>query len=331
MEDNNNNNNNNTNIKKEPGRLQKVFGEAMTYFGPGMIAALGTKDPNEIYKAYIQGMTAKQKDEELELSRQSKIEQSRAMILKQMQPSYDLGFVDKVSGNVVKTDKRTGRAFTLDGKEIPANNVVHEETYRQIHNLDRRDKSLEIAQQGLDLKTLKESQLTDAQIKQHASFKHVIKSIEEIKRLQPGVTTGPAIGRLQQLAAVFGKAPTEFVELQSMTASVLANYGKAVSGTQVNKEERRLFLNVIPRVTDTEEDFMAKTMQFEKMVKLGGVEFLNAIQTGQPLRQELALKLLNNIDRDVVVSQKIKDDSEFSAMLDKVIQSKMEQNMKGGM
>lgn len=316
---------------KKNKNIKNVFSEAMQYFGPGMIAAIGTRDPNEIYKAYIQGMTTMQNDEALELNRQARIEQSRNTLMRDLQPSYDLGFVDKETGNVVKTDKRTGRAFTLDNREIPASNVVHEETYRQTHNLERRDIGLDIAQQGLDLKSLKESQLSDAQIKQHASFKHVLSTIEDIKNIKPNVATGPGIGRWNNFLALFGQAPEDHIALTSATSAVLANYGKSVSGTAVNKHERDLFLKVIPRVSDTDEDFMVKTKQFEKLVKAGGMEFLEAIQTGQPLRQDFARKLLTLIDKDVVLSQKIKDDDAFSATLDKVIKFKIEERMKGGL
>jgi hypothetical protein len=314
---------------KKNKSLKNVFGEAMQYFGPGMIAAIGTKDPMEIHRAYIQGMTMMRQDEELELNRQVRIEQSRAELMRQLQPSYDLGFVDKVTGNVVKTDKRTGQAFTLDGTEIPAANVMHEETYRQGKSLTRRDDTIGIQRDTLDLKKLKASELSDKQVSQHAAVKKVLATIEDIKRLKPGVNTGPVAAKWQGFLALFGKAPSDFVQMKTATTTVIANYIKSMSGTAVSNQERRLLMNAIPRVEDDDKTFNDKIMQFERLVKIGGAEFLAAIETGQPLRQELTQKMLQGIDRSVLIGQQMKDDSSFESMLDEVLKLKNLEKMGG--
>ena len=314
---------------KKNKSLKNVFGEAMQYFGPGMIAAIGTRDPKEIHRAYIQGMTMMQKDEELELNRQVRIEQSRTELMRQLQPSYDLGFVDKATGNVVKTDKRTGRAFTLDGTEIPAANVMHEETYRQGKSLTRRDDTIGIQRDTLDLKRLKASELSDKQVSQHASVRKVLSTIQMIKDLKPNVNTGPVAARWQGFLSTFGAASDDFVQLKTATTTVIANYIKSMSGTAVSNQERRLLMNAIPRAEDDDKTFEAKVAQFEKLVKVGGTEFLAAIETGQPLRQDLAQKMLQGLDRDILIGQQMKDDASFESVLDEVIKLKGLQRMGG--
>lgn len=313
---------------KENKSMKEVFGEAMRYFGPGMIAAMGTRDPNEIYKAYIQGMTQRRADKQLELNRQQQIESSRTMQLSQLRPSYDMGFVDKSTGNVVKMDKRSGAVFSLDGSQVDPKNVEHEETYRQRNSINVRKEGLDVQKGRLNLDTSKAGQLSDAQVKQTAQSREILQSINEIEMLKEGVNTGPIAGRWNSFLATFGVAPEGFNETKVMTQAVKANFIRSLSGTAVSNFERKDLSTIVPLMTDDDETFEAKLVQFRKLVQIGGEEFLNAIATGQPLRQDLAVQLHQSLDKSIVAASKKRTDSSFEERLDKIIKSKALQNMQ---
>ena len=313
---------------KKNKSMKEVFGEAMQYFGPGMIAALGTKDPKEIHNAYIRGVAAKQKDEELELNRQQQIESSRALSLSRLKPSYDVGFVDKSTGNVVKMDKSTGGVFNLDGTQVDPQNVEHEETYRQRNSINIRGEGLDIQRGRLDLDLTKSGQLTDTQVRSNAQSKEILRSISEIDNLQDGVNTGPIASKWNTFLAVIGQAPEDFNKMKVMVNAVKANFIQSISGTAVSGLERKDLTTVIPVMSDDDTTFADKLSQFKQLISIGGEEFLQAIATGQPLRADLARKLHNSLNKSLTAGVKLKSDTKFEEMLDRVMKKKYQEKMK---
>ena len=147
---------NDENNKDNKPNLKKVFSEAVQMMGPAMISAIGTRDPQKIYAAYVQGQEQYRKDKELEYNRQAQLAESNRRLASDLQPNFDMGFVDKSTNQVVKVDKNTGRAFTLDNKLLKdTSNIVHEESFRQARTLPFRDKGLTLKESELDLEKKK--------------------------------------------------------------------------------------------------------------------------------------------------------------------------------
>ena len=157
-----------------------------------------------------------------------------------------------------------------------------------------------------------------------SNVKSVLNDIKRLKQLKPGVNTGPIAARLQQFGQVFGirQASDDFIQLRTVSTNLVANYLKSISGAQVSDKEAKRLANVIPRITDDDNEFNAKLKEFERLVKIGGNEFLNAVATGQPLRQELAIQLASQIDVTVATTQQIKNDMSFEKKLDAVLNIK---------
>ena len=317
-------NNNNNNNSDKPN-LKQSLAEAVEYMGPGLIAALGQRDPVAISNAYTQSIQQLEKDKEAEFNRQLKIEQNRLKDLDKVKPSYDFGFVDSKTGQTLKIDKNSGRTMTMGGQIFDRpEDIMEGETYRQKQILPHRVAATDQGQQRIDLAKQKTAGLSDKQVQSLSSYKAVLGDIEEIKRLKPGVNTGPFISRWNRFTQVLGfqDMSSDFVKLRTSTNSLLANYLKSISGAQVSAEEARRLYAVVPRIEDDDNVFNDKLVQFEKMAHLGGQAFLQAIASGQPLRRDQIDLILQNIDTKVFVRQIQKDEDAVLERLDRVLSTK---------
>lgn len=302
---------------KDKPNLKQTMTEALQYMGPGLISALGTKDPKEISNAYSQAMKQMEDDKTAELNRQVSIERNR--------PNFDFGFVDKQTGRTLKIDKNTGNAFTMGDESFARpQDIVEGETFRQSKTLPFRDASVAQGQERIDLSRQKAGQLSNKQIESLAAYKSILVDIDNIKMLKPGVNTGPFITRYGRFAQIMGISDVsdDFVRLRTSTNSLLANYLKSISGAQVSAEEARRLYAVIPRIEDDDNVFEAKLKQFEKMANIGGQSLLQAIASGQPLRREQVDMILQTVDKKVAIGQIQKDENAFLERLDKALSLK---------
>lgn len=311
--------------EKEKPDLKQSLTEALTYMGPGLVAALGTKDPVQISNAYTESLKQLEADKQAEFNRQLRVEQNRLRNIDNIRPSYDFGFVDRKTGQTLKIDKNSGKTMTMGGQIFDRpEDIMEGETYRQKQVLPFRQASTEQGQARIDLAKQKAAQLSDKQIQSLAAYKSILADIENIKMLKPGVNTGPFISRYGRFAQVMGiqDLSGDFVKLRTSTNSLLANYLKSISGAQVSAEEARRLYAVVPRIEDDDNVFNDKLVQFEKMAHIGGQSLMQAIASGQPLKREQIDIILQNIDTKVFVSQMQRDEDKFVQMLDKVLATK---------
>ena len=131
-------------MSKERNTLASVFGQAIAHVGPGIVAAMGSEDPQEIYKAYNSGMTSLQKAQDSTLNREQKRQKLAQNIANSSIPEneYDFGFVNKKTGQTVRIDKKAGVAYDLKGQEVSdIENIVEGETYRKMMGLQAIENS----------------------------------------------------------------------------------------------------------------------------------------------------------------------------------------------
>lgn len=260
--------------KNKKPSLMDTFKEAAVSFGPGLVAGMGTKDPLQIYKIYSQDLQRHREEKQREFNR----EQS-------LQRSADASF------------------------EMMANKRRLEQADRRLSLEEAREKGKqERFDKRFSLLKEKESQLSNTQIAQLASFKNVQDQIKSIKELKFTVETGPAVGRYKPILQLFGVyAGDDWNKLTAETASVMANYVKSISGATVNKQEFDRLATVIPRMTDTNEQFNDKLIQFQRINDRTGGSLLKAIKEGQPLKREVVELMLENIDEKVELKDKLFD------------------------
>lgn len=300
-------------MSEERKGLKDSFADALVNLGPGLAAAMGTKDPMQIYQAYIQGVQQMDKNEEARFNRSLKLAKLNQESLSKDKPSYDFGFVDKQSGEVLKIDKNTGRAFNMRGElfDRPAD-IVEGETFRLDKSLPYRNRAVTVSETRAQLEAAKAEQLTPKEIEKMGSIQQVRYQIDRIRSLKEGADTGPIANLWGKFTSTFKPewTPTNYNELRTETASLLANYIKSMSGVNTSATERTMLMNVVPRVEDNDEEFVRKLNQFEKIVQAGGESFLLAVNTGTPLKRETVDKILEVMDFKIPKKQQIKDDEE---------------------
>lgn len=291
--------------------LKDSFADALVSFGPGLAAAMGTKDPMQIYNAYIQGVTAMDKAEEDRFNRSLKVAQLNQKLMDKGRPSYDMGFVDKKSGQVLKLDKNTGNAYTMQGEIFDRpEDIVEGETYRLDKSLPYRDRAVNVSETRVQLEAAKATQLTPKEVDRLGSINQVKYQLHRIRNLKEGADTGPIANLWGKFTATFKPewTPKNFNELRVETESLLANYIKSMSGVQTSAAERNMLMNVVPRMNDDDDTFLAKIKQFEKIVEVGGQSFLEAISTGSPLKRDTVDLILNTMDPRIPKKTQIGDD-----------------------
>ena len=290
--------------------LKDSFVDALISLGPALTAGAGSKNPTDIYNAYVQGVTQMEKREQDRFNRTYKIAQLRGTLEDRGRPNYDLGFVDKKSGQVLKIDKNTGQAYDMQGEIFGRpEDIVEGETYRQGKSLPFRDRAVTVSETKAQLAADQAQALTPKQIENHAAVRQVKYQIERIRNLKEGVDTGPVAAKYGAFLAMFDRAPKGFSALRVETGSVLANYVKSISGAQVSDKEMDRLMHVIPRLSDQDTEFVDKLNQFEKIVDVGGTTFLEAIRSGSPLKRETIDAILEVIDPQIDRKQEMTDNN----------------------
>lgn len=252
---------------KKPG-FKESLKEALQYMGPALVASLSSKDPMEAYKAYNTALNQKRADEQLELNKQAMLERQ-----------------ERVSNTVdLQLQKLKMREEELALKEKAEQRRV----------------------KGQEAKLTEAASLTGKQTEKLASVDTVLANLDIMEKLSSEVDTGPLASRFQAIQSYTGLGDTQaFDQLKSASTIVNANYRKAMSGTAVSDAERKDLMSAIPNVMDDDERFKSKLKAFRHLMAVGGQEFLNAIAKGQPLKADLARRLIQEIPKTNIIGNKL--------------------------
>jgi hypothetical protein len=140
------------------------------------------------------------------------------------------------------------------------------------------------------------SQLSEKQVSQITEFNSTIAGLKNISDLKNKVSTGILVGRGQSMLEKAGLASTDFTTLAGEVEATRSSFMKAISGAQVAEAEARRLARVIPSVNDHDDVFTAKLNAFNNIVNRHKDSLLEAIQTGQPLRKEIAAQMQAEVD-----------------------------------
>jgi len=159
----------------------------------------------------------------------------------------------------------------------------------------RRDKQLGLNFEKLELTKQDKAQLSDRQAESISGLDNALKSLDSIKALKPGVTTGPVSGRIQALGELVGAAPKAYTQLKTEAISMANQYIKAITGAQMSEAEAQRIQAVIPKVEDTDNVFVTKMEVFEKIIQRNKDAILQSIKSGQPLRKDVVNAMIKQI------------------------------------
>lgn len=250
-------------MAEEKKSLASVFGQALTHIGPGLIAAMGSKDPQQIYENYNQGMTALQKDQQDTLNREEKRAKLAENISnsKLAENSYDFGFVHKGTGQTVRIDKRAGTAFDLKGNEIKdIENIVEGETYRKMMGLQAIERrSVKKTAQGKVL----QPGLSDADAAQLNILDQTISDAEQlINYIEKDPNGRQLTGLIDGTIRAFFESQSSDIKsaekanarlkLQSMFLGEILKNTEKTKGA-ISDYEMKLFMSPVPTLRDGEE------------------------------------------------------------------------------
>ena len=281
---------------QEPS-LKDSFTEALTFFLPTAIGALGGALGGGI-EGGASGAEAgtslgaafrshQLKKEEMKLKQEDlDIKRVKANTPKSLAPikNQQTDFTDN-TGNPITFNPVTRRHELISGKQAKKGDFVHPIDERHAKNLERRDRSLRMADIKLKHSVAKDAQLSDKQVEKFESMTSVLDSIDRIDALQEDVATGLGRGAFQTLAEFADAAPKAFTNMKSETSSALAQYVKSISGAQVSELEAKRLGNIIPVVGDAPDVFATKLKTFRRIVKANKRAFKKAILSGQPLKK----------------------------------------------
>ena len=150
---------------------------------------------------------------------------------------------------------------------------------------DRRQKSLQLRERGLDIKE-------GAEDRRERQFKHKIEEKDELSDKQTEQINAFDTGQnlITKIRDLFPKAKddlgfyaskfeegkkfvpgmerdSDFVAMQQMVGTQLADYVKQISGAAVSEEEAQRLAKNIPSVNDKPNEFMRKLDEFEKILQ----------------------------------------------------------------
>lgn len=160
----------------------------------------------------------------------------------------------------------------------------------------RRNKQLGLNFKKFDLTKQEKGQLSEKQTSDLAGLDNALASLDSIKALKPGVTTGPISGRIQAFGELFGAAPKAYTQLKTEAVSMANNYIKAITGAQMSEPEAKRIMSVIPTVNDTDEVFVTKMEVFEKIILRNKEAILKSIKSGQKLRGDIVEAMMKEIE-----------------------------------
>ena len=244
--------------------LAEALADALTYMGPGLVAAIGTEDPKQIYQAYNQGLTAMDKKQEDRANRALKQQELDFKLSQQnnnagvKNNSYEFGFVNRATGASIRIDKYTGKAYDFNGKEITdTQNIVEGETYRkQMQILAKADemRAAQAAKEGKEYKPSKEDEnRIDKLSGSIQKMDRVIQAIDSGMNLS-GLTGGNIVARTYD--SMMGNPEASIRnDLQGLIVdSALINTAQTKGA--ISNQEMELFLSDSPDFLLHDEKFI---------------------------------------------------------------------------
>lgn len=276
--------------QEERSSLKNQFLDALTYFGPQIIAGVygqategdlglvaGVETAGKLRDSYLD-YNFKRQDREDELKR-AEIQAQRQRAFQQTDK-----FMTK-DGQPLRFNPNKGTYETVTGEAVDPDNIVNTVDVRQQRSLEEREKDRILSQEKFGFQKQKESQLSDKQQNQLQDIIGVEKSLGRIEEIRNQYNkTGPFKGRVNSLLQLADAAPKEFTQLKVQTASTLSNYVKSISGAQVTEQEAARLQAIIPSVNDSPKVFEQKLNEFKKIVKINKQAFEDSIRLGQPMK-----------------------------------------------
>jgi hypothetical protein len=250
--------------------LAEALSDALSYMGPGLVAALGSEDPKQIYQAYNQGLTAMDKKQEDRANRALKQQELDLKLRQQTNNqgvrnnSYEFGFVDRNTGATIRIDKQTGKAYDLSGKEVTdVKNIVEGETFRKQMAIQAKADEMRAAQaakEGKEYKPSKEDENRIDKLSQSIQkMDRVIQAIDGGMNLS-GFTGGNIVTRTYD--SMMGNPEASIRnDLQGLIVdSALINTAQTKGA--ISNQEMELFLSDAPDfLTDDEQKIRTWTAQ----------------------------------------------------------------------
>ena len=273
--------------------------EALMYFGPQIAASIIVgPEAGAITHKLMEGYRDRLDKQQARAGRNANFQQVDR-------------FVDK-EGRPVKFDPVSGKYLDIQGNPVTDFKNLRHERFGQSHKLRKKQHELSEKKAGM---------LSSKEIEKLSDTITVRKQIEELEKLKEGVQTGPIVGRMTSLAQSLGlNTDADFKALKVQTQSVLSNYVKSISGSQVTEAEAVRLMGVIPSVNDPDELFNAKLKEFEKIVKIGQQAFGFSIAEGNTLKkhQVKALMALLDGEKEEKPQQQDSIESRASKMVEKL-------------
>lgn len=242
--------------------LAEALSDALAYMGPGLVAALGSEDPKEIYQAYNQGLTAMDKKQEDRANRALKQQELDLKLRQQTNNqgirnnSFEFGFVDRSTGATVRIDKQTGKAYDLSGKEVTdVKNIVEGETFRKQMAIQAKADEMRAAQAAKEGKEYKPSKEDETRIDKLSEsiqkMDRVIQAIDQGMNFS-GLTGGNVVMKIYDSMQGNPEANIRN-DLQGLIVdSALINTAQTKGA--ISNQEMELFLSDSPDFLTWDED-----------------------------------------------------------------------------
>jgi hypothetical protein len=154
----------------------------------------------------------------------------------------------------------------------------------------RANRKLAIEKFGFSKQQAQE--LSDPQLKTVSELNNALSSVKRIEALFKNADTGPIIGRVQNLSKLADASPDIFNQLQAEVNAARLVYQRATSGLQVNEKEMDLIDAIIPNINDQPGVFSSKMKVFKNILEANKGAFLDAVTSGQPIKQKAVKDIL---------------------------------------
>lgn len=190
--------------------------------------------------------------------------------------------------NKLATEKLAVSKGRLQLDQINTARLAKEQRLREQRS--ERDYKLREAKFGLD--KVKESQLSDSQVKDLNGVKEVTRQLSSFN-FNGLNSSGPVEGRIKSFAESLGiSKDVDFIELKAQTGSVLAKYMQSISGSAISEREATRLIGNLPTVKDNSVAFISKLNRFQRELDISLKSKVDSITKGQELRAESAKKFL---------------------------------------
>ena len=135
-------------------------------------------------------------------------------------------------------------------------------------------------------------QLSDKQVETLSDVKYAKSALADIN-LTALSETGPIEGRIRSFGSSLGlSSGVDFDTIKNETGLFFTDFIKSMSGATVSDSERRDLLDLVPKVSDSEDKFVNSLNTFKKRLDRTLKSKVTGIVRGQPLREKAARAFL---------------------------------------